>query len=110
MDKRKELLEKEIEAEIEAISNMDPGSEDSERAIENLSKLYQLRIDEAKNEEQLKESFKDRVVKIGTTAAEIVVPIVFSSIWMSRGFKFEETGTYTSNTFKWLFNKFKFKK
>ena len=32
---------------------------------------------------------------------------MFYAAWMKRGFKFEENGTYTSTTFRGLFNRFK---
>lgn len=49
----------------------------------------------------------DRIIKVLVDGATILVPIIFYNVWMNRGFKFEETGTYTSNTFKNLFSKFK---
>jgi hypothetical protein len=49
----------------------------------------------------------DRIIKVITDTAVVVVPIVFYNVWMNKGFKFEETGTYTSNTFKNMFSKFK---
>lgn len=64
------------------------------------------------NEEQLKQhqlndQVTDRYVRIGVATAELVLPLVFYGVWMSRGLKFEETGTFTSQTFKNLFNRFK---
>ena len=64
------------------------------------------------NEEQLKQhqlndQVLDRYVKIGVATAELVLPLVFYGVWMKRGLKFEETGTFTSQTFKNLFNRFK---
>lgn len=49
----------------------------------------------------------DRYVRIGIAAAELTLPLVFYGIWMKRGFKFEESGVYSSTTFKNLFNRFK---
>lgn len=49
----------------------------------------------------------DRIIKVIVDGATILVPIIFYNVWMNKGFKFEETGTYTSNTFKNLFSKFK---
>lgn len=46
------------------------------------------------------------IIKAGTGIGAIVAPLVFYSVWMDRGFKFEEEGTYTSQTFKGLTNKF----
>ena len=56
---------------------------------------------------QLNDQVLDRYVKIGVATAELVLPLVFYGIWMKRGLKFEETGTFTSQTFKNLFNRFK---
>ena len=146
----KELLNEEIAAEIQAISSLDSGSEEKSKAIEDLAKLYRLRIQETKSEldaedkrsrrtleseanvreneikksqldeqikadvqdeqykrSQLDEQVKDRYFKLGIAAAELLIPIMFYGIWMRKGFKFEETGTYTSTTFRGLFNRFR---
>ena len=145
-----ELLHEEIAAEIQAISSLDSGSEEKSKAIEDLAKLYRLRIEETKSEldaedkrsrrtleseanvreneikksqldeqikadvqdeqykrSQLDEQVKDRYFKLGIAAAELLIPIMFYGIWMRKGFKFEETGTYTSTTFRGLFNRFR---
>ena len=146
----KELLNKEIAAEIQAISSLDLGSEEKSKAIEDLAKLYRLRIEEIKSEldaedkrsrrtleseasvreneikksqldeqikadvqdeqykrSQLDEQVKDRYFRLGIAAAELLIPLMFYGIWMRKGFKFEETGTYTSTTFRGLFNRFR---
>ena len=146
----KELLNEEIAAEIQAISSLDSGSEEKSKAIEDLAKLYRLRIEETKSQldaedkrsrrtleseanvreneikksqldeqikadvqdeqykrSQLDEQVKDRYFKLGIAAAELLIPIMFYGIWMRKGFKFEETGTYTSTTFRGLFNRFR---
>lgn len=146
----KDLLNEEIAAEIQAISSLDSGSEEKSKAIEDLTKLYRLRIEETKSEldaedkrsrrtleseanvreneikksqldeqikadvqdeqykrSQLDEQVKDRYFKLGIAAAELLIPLMFYGIWMRKGFKFEETGTYTSTTFRGLFNRFR---
>lgn len=146
----KDLLNEEIAAEIQAISSLDSGSEEKSKAIEDLAKLYRLRIEEIKNEldaedkrsrcalekeanireceikqdqldeqiksdvqeeqfksDQLKEQMKERYFKLGIAAAELLIPLMFYGIWMRKGFEFEETGTYTSTTFRGLFNRFR---
>ena len=50
---------------------------------------------------------KDRYFKAGIAAAEIIIPIVFYSVWLKKGFKFEEKGIFTSTTFRSLWSKFK---
>ena len=49
----------------------------------------------------------DRVLNVLVKLTEIGVPAIVYNVWMKRGFEFEETGTYCSNTFKNLFSKFK---
>lgn len=63
--------------------------------------------DELIRKEQLTEQVKDRYIRLGIAAAEIILPLIFYSKWMKKGFKFEETGTFTSTTFRGLFNRFK---
>ncbi len=121
----RKLLEEEIKAEIRDLSTLEPGSKEKSTAIEDLAKLYKLRIEETKNEwdfnekyksrdsdiqfkkDQLEEQVKDRYFRFGVEVAGIILPLIFYAAWMKRGFKFEETGTYTSTTFRSLFNRFK---
>ena len=119
------LLGEEIKTEIQNLSTLEPGSKEKSTAIENLATLYRLRIEETKNEwdfnekydaresdislkkDQLEEQVKDRYFRLGLEVAGIVLPLIFYAAWMKRGFRFEETGTYTSTTFRGLFNRFK---
>ena len=146
----KNLLAEEIKSEIQDLSSLSPGSKEKSTAIEDLAKLYRLKIEETKNEldysdkqkrrimenkqhnldvalkekqmdnevktsnydeqikrGQLNENVKDRYFRLGIAAAEIILPLMFYATWMKRGFKFEENGTYTSTTFRGLFNRFK---
>lgn len=121
----RELLGEEIKTEIRNLSTLEPGSKEKSTAIEDLAKLYKLRIEETKNEwdfsekydaregdiqlkkDQLEEQVKDRYFRLGVEAASIILPLIFYATWMKRGFRFEETGTYTSTTFRGLFNRFK---
>ena len=128
----KELLDREIADEIRKLSSLSDGSKEKSEAIEDLTKLYRLKNDEskmewdvdekysrremeketnAKDEEfrniQLNEQVKDRYFRVGIAAAELIIPLIFYGIWMRKGFKFEETGAFTSTTFKGLFNRFR---
>lgn len=121
----KDLLGEEIKTEIRDLSTLEPGSKEKSTAIDDLAKLYRLRIEETKNEwdfnekydtresdnilkkDQLEEQVKDRYFRFGVEAAGIILPMIFYATWMKRGFRFEETGTYTSTTFRGLFNRFK---
>ena len=131
-DEIKKELEKEILKEIQDLSALESGSKEKDSAIENLATLYKLNIEEVKIEHEamekaydrgsadetsardlklkqqmLDESIKDRYFKLGLDVAGLIVPIIFYGIWMGRGLKFEETGTFTSTTFRGLFNRFK---
>lgn len=121
----KEMLDEEIRAEIGSLASMQSGTEEHSSAVDSLVKLYKLKLDDEKatmehldkvemreredncKDEQLKESNKERYVKVGIAAAELVLPLVFYGVWMKRGFKFEENGTYTSSTFRGLFSRFR---
>lgn len=147
MDEITEMLNEAIKAEINGLYNFEPESEERSAMIDDLTKLYRLRIDEAKSENdlsekraqfklendsrrldrtlkekletengergerlgkmQIAEQSRDRIFRAGIAAAEIVLPLIFYAAWMRKGFKFEETGTFTSTTFKGLFGKFK---
>ena len=95
----KDLLDKQIKTEILKLSTLEAGSKDKTTAIDDLAKLHRLKIEE--------ESRKDRYFRLGVEAAGIILPLIFYGIWLKRGFKFEETGTFTSTTFRSLFNKFR---
>lgn len=125
MDEIQKKLDEVIEQEIEELSKFKSGSREKADAIDDLAKLYRLRIEETKNKQdhvdvcearkedalmkrdQFVEQVKDRYFKLGIAAAELVLPLAFYAVWMRKGFKFEESGTFTSTTFKGLFNKFK---
>lgn len=127
-EKLENLLEEEIESEINNLGCLSPGSEEHSNAVESLTKLYKLKIEETQNERdhiekckemavaesehrlkvsQLAEQVRDRYFRVGVEAAGIVLPLVFYAVWMRKGFKFEETGTFTSTTFRGLIQKFK---
>ena len=128
----KDLLNEEIATEIQNLSELKAGSDEKSSAIDDLAKLYKLRIDYKNSEwdadekydrrvmegeantkddelkqKQLEEQVKERYFRVGVAAAELMVPLIFYGIWMRKGFKFEETGTYTSKTFTGLINRFR---
>lgn len=126
------MLEEEIKAEIEGLSSLEFGSKEHSEAVENITKLYKLRIEDFKSttecdkeinndqfrrdqlemerqsrKEQLAEQRIDRYVKIGIVMFELFVPVISYNVWMNRGFKFEETGSITSSVFKGLIKHFR---
>lgn len=105
-NKLREMLDKQIEEEIKALGLMSPGTEDYTRQVENIDKLYRLKMEEDDRIREKENDIKD-YIKYGIDAAGIILPLAFYGIWMSKGFKFEQTGTFTSTTFRGLFQKFK---
>lgn len=55
MDKIKTLLDEQIKTEIEGLSSLKTGSDEKSKAVTDLTKLYQARIDEMKAETALLE-------------------------------------------------------
>lgn len=131
-DEITELLGEEIKSQIESLSSLETGSKEQSEAVDNLAKLYRLRIEENKNnweysekfdrremedeaqkrdeqlkKNQLEEQVKDRYFRFGVNVVEVILPLIFYASWMKKGFKFEETGTFTSATFRGLFNRFR---
>ncbi len=135
----RQALADEILSQLNGLSNLQPGSKEQQTAVENVTKLYRLGLEDVKadtdydekvyrrdidaqheqdeldrqtreeqfKKDQLAEQIKDRYFKLGVEVAGIVLPLIFYATWMKRGFKFEETGTYTSTTFRGLFNRFR---
>ena len=118
-------LEKVIAEEISNLPTLERGSQEKSAAIDDLAALYKLKIEESKfkldyierqesvkrdeefKNKQLEEQVKDRYFRLGIAAAELILPLMFYASWMKKGFKFEETGAYTSTTFRNLFNRFR---
>lgn len=135
----RQALANEILSQLNNLSTLNPGSKEQQTAVENVTKLYRLGLEDVKadtdydeklyrrdvdaqheqdelerqareeqfKKDQLAEQIKDRYFRLGIGVAEIVLPLIFYATWMKRGFKFEETGTFTSTTFRGLFNRFK---
>ncbi len=126
------MLEEEIRTQMRDLSRLSTGSDEKSRAIDDLVALYRLKIEEGKavwdsdekaarlamdrnqseeenvqKQAQMEEQKKDRYFRLGVDTAGIVLPLIFYAVWMRRGFKFEETGTFTSSTFRGLINRFK---
>lgn len=109
-----ELLNEVISEQLKNLKNIEPGSQDHIDATESLAKLYKLKIEEetsimeiGNKINQSKKENRNSIIKMSVEVAGIVLPLVFYASWMNKGFKFEQTGTFTSTTFRGLFQKFK---
>ena len=129
------LLDDVIKSELEKVKDSTMSPEEKRTMVEYLVKLNSIQterkeIKRKENELELKHlELEDKIevqtddkaykevlakremlqtfVKGGIEVFGVVAPIMFYSAWMKRGLRFEETGTYTSQTFKGLFGKFK---
>lgn len=122
-EKIRDLLDEEIESQIEAMSHLSPGSEEQSKAAKNVAELIKLGIEDDKiqkefqdkndarysedkfHEAQLMEQRKARWLQFGAAAAGILLEMLFYGYWVSRGYRFEETGVVTSPTLKDLIRK-----
>lgn len=101
MDNSTEMLERQIETEIENLSTMEPGSDEKLRTVDNLTKLYKMKMDAIQFELDKKDKQEDRIVqlvKIGGTLALSIAAIGFQHFWWCREMRFEETGSFLSQT------------
>lgn len=110
MEDKSKMLDEEIVAVLDYLKTHSPDSEEYTAAAENFAKLYQVKIDSERVALDKCEHIRERFFKYGMGAAELVLPLIFYGVWMRRGFRFEEKGTFTSNTFKGLMKFFRPKK
>lgn len=96
MDKITEMLEMEIDTEIQNLSFLEDGSEEKARHVDGVEKLYRARADEKV------EKIKLGIQLIGTiiTGIAVIGGIAYKWTWTKRGFVFEQTGTFCSDTLK----------
>jgi hypothetical protein len=114
MNDLRTLLEVHIGHQFGDLATLEPGSVEQTVVVNNIEKLYKIMIDEDRLESekaikiaQTKNENRNRYIQFGLEAAGIVLPLAFYASWMSKGFKFEETGSFTSTTFRGLFSRFR---
>lgn len=124
-----EMMDKELKRRFEDLENLKTGSDEQSKATDNIVKLYKLRMDEneqnvskeadedklllekSKLELEAEKAKDDKLIRILTTVTSVGVTIAgfaVGSHWYGKGFKFEETGTICSSTFKGLMKDFRF--
>lgn len=122
----RDLLQGELVTEIKGLSKLNQGSKEHSEAVDSVTKLYKIIIEETENDRALRErSDRDIIqerewqlklvqsrresvgqyVKIAVDVAGVIVPVIVYSVWMGKGFKFEQTGTFTSTTFRNFFSR-----
>lgn len=108
--KKVDLIRNELDGAIleafQRLKAVDPNTGEYANALSDLEHLYRMRIEEDKQVPK-KERDIERILKYTMYGAEIGLPLLFYTVWMATGFKFEETGTYCSPTFKGLIKFFR---
>ena len=121
MSEIQKLLDEEIVQRLKGLNGLESGSKEIGVAIEDVEHLFKMRVEERKLNNELESNAreerdklvenaaraKDRYIRLGLDVAGLILPLMFYGIWMAKGFKFEESGTFTSATFRNLFNRFK---
>ena len=110
----KEFMD-EISYQLREASTLPAGSEEQIAVYDSVAKMYKLALEDEKMNRERREKEHDNqvqervqkkrfildAVNVGVTAVG-----VGATIWgLVRGFKFEETGTFTSQTQRNLFSK-----
>ena len=106
LNKELELKEKQFDKELELKEKQfDKELELKEKQFNN--EVESNDRDEQFKRDQLKQQLRELNVKIGVEVGLAVLQLMFYASYMRKGFKFEETGTVTSPTFRNLISNFK---
>ena len=116
----KEKLDKELERELGELEGLELGSDQMQKAAATIEMMHKLRMNEissnrdlevkkaeleTKEKELALETKKAKDAKViafvgsGITLGTFAVKLVNDNLWMAKGFKFEETGTFCSKVF-----------
>jgi len=100
-DTAKEMLERQIETEIQdlAVAEDGPGKK---QKIEGLKDLYEIKIEE----EEKKTSSRTKIIDSIVNGVQVVGSLALAAGFTIAGFMFEETGTFTSQSFRNWWQKF----
>ena len=117
--KIKETLYKEIEDELQALNEVEVGTDEYKASVDGVTKLLDRAIEIEKHEAEMKEreaeriakniqvaeEQKDRVVKNYISAGGIVLPLLVTIWGTLKSFKFEKDGTVTTIMGRGFINK-----
>lgn len=127
----KEKFDKELERELGELEGLELGSDQMQKAAATIEMMHKLRMNEvnsdrdlevkkaeleAKKKELALETKKAKDAKViafvgtGVTLGTFAIKLVNDNLWMAKGFKFEETGTFCSKVFGEIWRGFFHKK
>lgn len=101
-----DLVVGEIERLLKSMAEMDQNSEEYQAATENLERLYGVKLEQEKFDDEKQRAFWDMTIRYGIEAGAILLNLGFRMVWTRKGFRFEENGNYVSTTYKWLIKEF----
>ena len=117
--KIKETLYKELEDELQALTEIEVGTDEYKSSVDGVTKLLDRAIEIEKHEAEMKEreaeriakniqvaeEQKDRVVKNYISAGGVVLPLLVTIWGTLKSFKFEKDGTVTTIMGRGFINK-----
>ena len=117
--KIKETLYKEIEDKLQALNEIEVGTDEYKSSVDGVTKLLDRAIEIEKHEAEMKEreaeriakniqvaeEQKDRVVKNYIAAGGVVLPLLVTIWGTLKSFKFEQDGTITTIMGRGFINK-----
>ena len=117
--KIKETLYKEIEDELQALNEIEVGTDEYKSSVDGVTKLLDRAIEIEKHEAEMKEreaeriakniqgaeEQKDRVVKNYIAAGGVVLPLLVTIWGTLKSVKFEKDGTVTTIMGRGFINK-----
>lgn len=127
----KEKLNKELERELGELEGLELGSDQMQKAAATIEMMHKLRMNEVNSDQDLEvkkaeleakekelalETKKAKDAKViafvgsGITLGTFAIKLVNDNLWMAKGFKFEESGTFCSKVFGEIWRGFFHKK
>lgn len=103
-DETKKKLNNEIESVLDCLERIEPDSENYKTIVENLETLYRLKIDENTTIVDELKNLVDNKTKLILGIGGLVIATVFDGVWMRKGLRFEQTGSFNATTYRWWMN------
>lgn len=107
MNKFMENLEGEIGRIYERMQELEPHSAEYEKLADRFEEMLKIKIEEFALVVDDRKNERDNNTKRNIELAGLGLSAVTAFIFMHKGFKFEETGSFNSTTFRWWWNKLK---
>lgn len=111
------MMSNEIKAQLDSLGATNPGTDEHSKMVEDISKMYKVYIEGAKNKTEANERRKQFEREAKARKLDSIIRVVESSVPIITyvglffvGLNFEKTGAITTSTFRNLFNGIKLPK